>query len=394
MASISKRIRLNKDGSETITWIGQINENGVRKSFYGKKRKDVAAKIKDYFTDIKMYGCELSKDVYTVSEWTYKHLFTNKLPQLSPATFELYMNSYNNYISTSKLGGMFVGDVKQIHVQEFLNTHTDLSYSSIKKFYLVLLSAFDSACTNNLIRLNPVKGAIIPNKNKAQKKIQALTKMEQSQYIKATEGEPYQLFFLTALFTGLRQGELIALKWEHVHLHTGTIHVQEIIRRNYVYSLDGSSEKKTITKSPKTKTSIREVPIPDFLLELLKQHKPTGTKKEINSRYVFETSTQTCLIASNIRKYHKRICIRAKINPKEIIKGDSHEIEYQGVSFHALRHTFATRSLEVGENIKTLQVLLGHADIETTLNIYTHVLDDTKKASAEKQNTLFKELLL
>ncbi|MGL4736916.1 MAG: tyrosine-type recombinase/integrase, partial [Cellulosilyticaceae bacterium] len=92
-------------------------------------------------------------------------------------------------------------------------------------------------------------------------------------------------------------------------------------------------------------------------------------------------------------RYHSRICENAKINPIEVTLEDKSITKYLGISFHALRHTFATRLLESGENIKTIQILLGHSDIETTLNIYTHILEDTKKATTHKQQALFEELV-
>ena len=394
MASISKRRRIDKDGKEVISWMGQINTKGMRKTFYGKTKREVEEKIKNYNTELHQYGSERVKTNITVADWVYKHLLTNKLPELAPGTFDLYMNIYNAHIKKSALGKMQLTDVTQIHVQEFLNAYPSLAYSTLKKFYLVLLSAFEAAIKNHIIRVNPAKGVIIPNKTKTPKQVEVLTLEQQKAYIKATEGEKYQLFYLTALFTGLRQGELIALKWKHVNLNKNIIHVNEIVQRSYVYDRYGNASKKTLTKAPKTKSSIREVPIPEFLAELLKEHKPLGETKIINQRYVFETSTGNCLTPTNVRKYHKRICESAKINPVTI-KDEYGNLQtiYKGVSFHALRHTFATRSLEEGESIKLLQVILGHSDIETTLNIYTHVLEDTKAASAHKQHSLYHKLI-
>ncbi|MGL4737934.1 MAG: tyrosine-type recombinase/integrase [Cellulosilyticaceae bacterium] len=395
MASISKYYRKDKDGTKKqYGWRGQIElPTGKRKTVYGKTKANVQSKIDLINNDLLNYGTTLSTSKYTVSEWTHTHLFTNKIHKLSASTFELYIGVYKNYIAPSSLGEMQVSDVTHLHIQEFLNSHNHLSHTSLKKFYLVLLSAFNSAIKNNLIRINPAKGVIIPNKEKERSDIEILTKDQQRDYILATKGEKHELLFLTALFTGLRQGELIALRWENVDLEHGIIRVCESIKRSRVYTSDGKSTMQAITKPPKSKAGNREVPIPQFLLEKLIAHKPSEDSDQLNKKYVFETSSGNSLYSRNISTYHLRVCKRAKINPIYADHQGTDLMDYKGIKFHALRHTYATRLLEAGENIKTVQVLLGHADIETTLNVYAHVLEDTKRASAEKQQSIFDSLI-
>ncbi len=105
--------------------------------------------------------------------------------------------------------------------------------------------------------------------------------------------------------------------------------------------------------------------------------------------YIVVTKFGPVHTARNVQKYHSRNCTRAKINPIIDAKGNT---IYEGINFHGLRHTFATRMIESGESIKTVQDLLGHQDAQTTLNIYTHSLIETKKASADKQNALYEML--
>ena len=123
------------------------------------------------------------------------------------------------------------------------------------------------------------------------------------------------------------------------------------------------------------KKVIRLIYIPDILISELKRiEKPNGL--------VFETNEST------VNHMHDRICTAAKINPNKVHKGETATTVY-GVGIHALRHTLATRLLENNVNIKYVSDILGHKNITTTYNIYSHVLDDSKKEVAEMINLIF-----
>lgn len=153
------------------------------------------------------------------------------------------------------------------------------------------------------------------------------------------------LAILLCLFTGLRVGELCGLTWDDIDFSTGTLSVKRTVQR---INRHGSSE--VITGSPKSKTSIRTVPIPAFLLELLSQGKKddtlfliSGTAKPVEPRtmqYRFKTVLKACQV--------------------------------RNIPFHLLRHTYATVCIENGFDAKTLSELLGHADASITLNRYVH----------------------
>ncbi|WP_054738941.1 tyrosine-type recombinase/integrase [Cellulosilyticum ruminicola] len=394
MASIIKRTKIDKETGKEIVlhWRAQDTINGKRVEFTGKTKKIVETKLENYKLQFHTYGNILSDESYTVAEWTYKHLFTIKIHEISVGTFNLYVMVYNKYIKPSVLGNTPLINVTQMQVQEFLNAQSHLAHSTIKKSYLVLSAAFESAIRNNLIRINPAKGVVVPNKKKPKRQVEILTKEQQRAYILATEKEPYRLLFLTALFTGLRQGELLALRWQNVNLKTGILKVCKTIRTYNEYDINGNYEKKLITKEPKTRSGIREVPLPSFLIDELSHIKPKGTVKDISSRYVFETPIGKSIPSRTIIDIHKRLCNHAKINPITTYINGLEHTTYRGINFHALRHTFTTRMIESGESIKTIQVLLSHADIQTTMNIYAHVLQDTKIASADRQNALYSEL--
>ena len=173
----------------------------------------------------------------------------------------------------------------------------------------------------------------------------------------------------------MRLEEILALKWENVDLDKGSITIKESMKRSRVYSDDGSFIVEDVVKEPKTKKDIRLIYIPDILIDELKQiEKEKGLVFEINE--------------STVNHMHDRICTAAKINPNTLIKGEAETTTY-GVGIHALRHTLATRLLENNVNIKYVSDILGHKNITTTYNIYSHVLDDSKKEVAGMINNIF-----
>lgn len=399
MASYSKRYKKDPVTGEImidpktkkeiiIGWRLQDIINGQRKEFTGKTKKEAELKRDLYKEDLQKYGSVLSKQNYTISEMVYNYLFTVKINEVAHSTFELLTNLYNKNIKNSTIAEIQISDTTQSTIQEFLNKLGETySYSYVRQHYLLLLASFEYGIKNNLLRVNPAKGISLPKQNnKITKTNDCFTLEEQKSYIKALKDEKYELVMLTALFTGLRKSEIISLKWGCVDTEQKIIRVIEITQTVKVYTNTGSYKKETITKPPKSKAGFRNVPIPDFLNNLLVKHKPKNCSDD---SFVFLTSKNTPLTPRNILFYHKRACERAKIRPTTV----DGKTTYKGITFHGLRHTYITRLIEAGENIRKVQELAGHADIETTLQIYTHVMKDSVKMSAIKQDKLYKSLL-
>nr|WP_242834310.1 site-specific integrase [Clostridium pasteurianum] len=186
---------------------------------------------------------------------------------------------------------------------------------------------------------------------------------------------------LLALGTGLREGELLGLKWTDIDFENKQLKVERSVKQVYIIAADGSKEFKTIEQLPKSKTSIRSVPIPSTLIHVLKEHK-TMQKCEklkagasyIDNNYVFSTDLGKVINARNLTRSYERLLKKANIPYRK---------------FHSLKHTYATKLFERKEPLKTVQILLGHSDISTTSNIYTHVMPKEKVNAAEKLNDLF-----
>ena len=171
-----------------------------------------------------------------------------------------------------------------------------------------------------------------------------------------------------SLSTGLRIGEICALKWSDINVTDGILTVNRTIER--IYIIEGEKKHtELVINTPKTKNSCREIPMNKELLGMLKP-----LKKVVNDDYYILTNDERPTEPRTYRNYYKRLMEKLDI-PK--------------LKYHGLRHSFATRCIEVGCDYKTVSVLLGHSNISTTLNLYVHPNMKQKKRCIDK---VFKSL--
>lgn len=171
-----------------------------------------------------------------------------------------------------------------------------------------------------------------------------------------------------SLSTGLRIGEICALKWSDINVTDGILTVNRTIER--IYIIEGEKKHtELVINTPKTKNSCREIPMNKELLGMLKP-----LKKVVNDDYYILTNDERPTEPRTYRNYYKRLMEKLDI-PK--------------LKYHGLRHSFATRCIEVGCDYKTVSVLLGHSNISTTLNLYVHPNMEQKKRCIDK---VFKSL--
>lgn len=171
-----------------------------------------------------------------------------------------------------------------------------------------------------------------------------------------------------SLSTGLRIGEICALKWSDINVTDGILTVNRTIER--IYIIEGEKKHtELVINTPKTKNSCREIPMNKELLGMLKP-----LKKVVNDDYYILTNDERPTEPRTYRNYYKRLMEKLDI-PK--------------LKYHRLRHSFATRCIEVGCDYKTVSVLLGHSNISTTLNLYVHPNMEQKKRCIDK---VFKSL--
>ena len=199
---------------------------------------------------------------------------------------------------------------------------------------------------------------------KDSKPIRVLNKIEQKQlctYI-LQNPDPCNIGILVCLFTGLRIGEICALRWEDISLSEQTIYIHQTLQRIQNLS-DNIPKTKIIITTPKSACSIRTIPLPDELYNILIKH---------------QKPSRGYLLTNDDNKFIEPRTLQNRF--KKILK----DIHIADTNFHTLRHTFATRCIELGFDIKSLSEILGHATVNITMNRYVHPTLEMKKENMQK----------
>ena len=254
-------------------------------------------------------------------------------------------------------------DITQIKdYNDFIEKLTDtLAPKTVRDIITKLKEIINFYEEEHNTKLN-IKKMSLPKMNK--KEIQILSNKEKQKLEKycIEQNSLKSLGILICLNTGLRIGEVCALRWENIDFESKKIHIEKTIERIY-----SKEENKTIViiDTPKSITSVRTIPINSKLYNILKQIRGKSKKTD----FVLAGSSEHYVEPRNYQYHFKEILKRSKVK------------KYK---FHTLRHTFATNCIEAGMDIKSLSEILGHANVSITLNIYVHSSDKAKRKYLEK----------
>lgn len=376
--TISKR----KNG----TWEGKYtvgrDENGklIRKTVYGKTQKEVAQKITALTNDINT-GSYIAPDRITVGEWfkTWKETY---LIDVKSSTVSQYDYQYRVHIGP-ELGHIKVQKLTGPMIQAFYNKAQKpheiklekrtlkckgLSAKSIKNIHGVLHECLDQAIKVGYIHNNPCDACVLPAVIK--KEMNTITDI--NQFFDIIKGQEYENIYIFAVFTGMRQGEIIGLTWDCIDFENRIIRVEKQLRRDH--GLSGAKYEFTTPKNGK-KRIISPAP---FVFETLKKERKKQIKNKLKYGPAFNNEHD--LVFTN--EIGEHLCSGTIYDHwKAILKANGIE---KNIRFHDLRHSFATISLENGEDIKTVSDNLGHATVAFTMDIYAHVTEAMKKRSGDK----------
>ena len=360
------------------------DENGklIRKQFYGKTQKEVKEKLEEYKKQLSL-GALPNDDKLTLEQWYYTWLFDYRIKDLKPKSFEKYEGIYRNYIKDTQLGRLKLKDLRATHLQKYYNDLMDKDKkptSTIKGLNTRLKPCLAEAEKQGYIQKNYCKLVTLPKDNTS-REIKVLTPEQQKSFIAVLVGHELEMLFLTALSTGLRLGEILGLKWSDIDFNTGILTVNRTLQRVTEIDRNGNRKSKVIEQLPKTKNSIRTIPLPKNMLAKLKDHKVHQSKNKLQIGELYSNNDYVFCDKLGYPLDDKR--------PNRNLKSILNKLGIDPLKFHGLRHTYATRLFEAGVPPKTVQVLMGHYDISITMDIYTHVMESTKLEAVDKLNEIF-----
>ncbi len=340
---------------------GYKNDGSVKySSVYAKTYTECKLKLEHSKTETTQ-NVLYHKDV-RVSDVIEFWLKANQV-RLKGATQAKYRNITETHI-IPLLGGLRVSQINSIIINSFLDekiksggikSGKGLSPSYVKTMAIIIESAIKFACAEGLCLplKTPINKPIIP-KNKPR----ILSQEEESRLLDVLLCEQHLVAMgtLIALNTGMRIGEVCALRWSDIDFNNRLIHIRHTISRVY----DGTSEQKTklILDTPKTRSSQRDLPMTETLISIL-------SKAFENRKSVFVVSENEKFVSPRTFDY----------NFRKMLKRNGLEV----VNFHTLRHTFATRCAEFGMDAKALSRLLGHSTVNISLDVYVHPSFDTMR---------------
>lgn len=308
-------------------------------------------------------------------DWIYAWLIEKK-DYIKESTYANYSNNIFNHI-IPKLGNYTLNEINHKIIQDFLlelsksgrkDNTGGLSEKTIKDITIIVKGSIKKGINEGKIK--HIELSFNYPKDNKEKSIYILTKYEQNKITNYVldNTNTKNIGFLISLYSGIRIGELCALQWKDIDFKNNKLMISKTIQRVYIKDKDKSISKVIIT-TPKTKNANREIPINKDFLEIIKSLK---TNKD---NYIL----------SNSDKYIEPRTYRKYFN--KILK----ELKIKHFNFHSLRHTFATNCISLGCDYKTVSELLGHANVNITLNLYVHPRYSQKKKCIDLVSKIFQE---
>ena len=359
-----------------------VDRFGKRKSISGYDLKDVKRRFNEAVYENNQ---EINiKDDIKLDDWYKKWMNIYKYDTIRDNTKRQYNQVYYHHISPY-LGDFYLKDITQLKIRELIKKldKQGYQYETKNRVKILLVDMFNKAMNDDFVRKNPARGISI--KRNEEKEVRVLTKEEQSSFFDCCKGTFYDNFFNVAITTGMRIGELAALRWKDIDLDKKVIHVN----RTLVYQKYDTDSCKTFHfELPKTKTSLRDIPInrqceialkKQYIQKCVIKNKAPIEKKveEKFSDLLFTTKFNTPLNSQIVCDAIKKIIDEINLT-RDYIE------EMEVFSCHCFRHTFATRCFEAGIKPKTVQSYLGHATLQMTMDLYTSVLPQHLKNEMDK----------
>ena len=345
----------------------------IQRSISDKSKKVVAQKLKAALAAIDA-GTYKAPCKMTVAQWLDIWV-SEYLNSVKPLTKHNYNKQVQKHLKPA-LGAARLETLDTHTIQRFYNSliASGLSPKTVKNVHGILHCALQQAIACDYIYRNPADACKLPKVTKPE--IKPLEPEEIARLLKEAEQDDYCNLFIVAMFTGMRQGELLGLAWECVDFQTGIITVKQQLQckdGNYFLETPKSGKNRTILPAPIVMDALRQQQE-----RQQKEQEQAGSMWANQFNLVFTDALGKYLVRRTVVKHFKKISQRAGIS--------------DDARFHDLRHSFAVSSLYAGDDIKTVQANLGHATAQFTLDVYGHVTQKMRQDSANRMQKFYEQL--
>lgn len=370
MTRTGSNIYKRKDGRWEARYIKYYDMNGKAKYgyLYARTYTEVKRKLCDAYSK-----CELHtiKDEALLEHVTQKWLEANRM-KVKESTYAHYYHLCSRHILPD-LGKYPISKIStqlmEKYIQDLLTSGRldgkgGLSSKTVSDIMAILKNIFEFAHYEGHPTICSFERLSF---KKEAKGMRVLTQQEQRdlQVVLMTGMDRIKLGVLVSLYTGMRIGEICALKWENINTEQKVIKVRATLQRVQDINSQGHTKTKVLISTPKSACSARDIPLPEFLNEILKE------RREAPDCFLLTGKANQFIEPRTMQNHFKRYVQESHI---------------ENVNFHALRHTFATRCVELDFEIKSLSEILGHANVNITLNRYVHPSFDLKMEYMQKLN--------
>ena len=339
---------------------------------YAPSYKEVKNRLTEAVSAVHYLSMEKKPETNMILKDLAELWFSSMAPKVKESTMVKYHNIWNCYISP-ELENLYVGEITHAVLESFCSRllasgghrHNGLSPKTVADT-LTLLKNMLHFSKN--IGCHPAADGSSVNIRQPFRKLRVLSRQEQEHLCRYLMSHltMKNMGILFSLYTGIRVGEICALQWEDISFSEKTVYIHQTMQR--LQTDQGDRKTKIIVTTPKSGCSIRVIPLPDDLEQIM-ERLPAKRKG------YFLTDSETKYIEPRtMQNQFKRI---------------ARECSIENVNFHCLRHTFATRCVELGFDIKSLSELLGHSSVNITMNRYVHPSMDLKRDHMQKLSLSF-----
>ena len=345
----------------------------IQRSITDKSKKVVAQKLRAAMVDLDA-GTYKAPCKMTVAQWLDIWV-AEYLNSVKPLTKHNYNKQVQKHFKPA-LGAVRLDALDTHTIQRFYNSlsASGLSPKTVKNLHGILHCALQQAIACDYLSRNPADACKLPKVTKPE--IKPLEPAEIARLLKEAEQDDYCNLFIVAMFTGMRQGELLGLAWDCVDFKSGIITVKQQLQckdGNYFLETPKSGKNRTILPAPIVMDALR-----NQLERQQKEQEQAGKMWDNQFNLVFTDALGKYLVRRTVVKHFKKISQRAGIS--------------DDARFHDLRHSFAVSSLYAGDDIKTVQANLGHATAQFTLDVYGHVTQKMRQDSANRMQKFYEQL--